>query len=52
MKFLARLTRWLYRLARLSNNARVITSGSPRKVMRHEVNKEIGKRFVRRIWWR
>jgi len=52
MRFLAQLTRMLYRLARLSNNARVWTSVSPGKIIRHTANRMIGRKLVRRIWWR
>jgi len=38
MGFLARLTRMLYRWARISNSARVWSSGAPKKGLRHEVN--------------
>lgn len=46
------IVRWLYRLARLANDFSAIISGSPRRVARRVVNKIIGRRVVRRLWWR
>lgn len=44
-----KLTSWLYRMARLSRDAEVITSGSPKKIARRVKNKILGRTIFRRI---
>lgn len=46
------LVRWLYRLARLSRDLEVLTSGNPKRILRRAVNKAIGRVLVRRLWVR
>ncbi|MBI5870001.1 MAG: hypothetical protein HZB44_03435 [Actinobacteria bacterium] len=44
-----KLTSWLYRMARLSRDTEVITSGNPRKMARRVKNKILGRTIFRRI---
>jgi len=44
-----KLTSLLYRMARLSRDAEVITSGNPKKMARRVKNKYIGRKIFRRI---
>lgn len=46
------LVRFLYSLTRLLNDFSVIVSGNPGRMARRVVNKIIGRRIVRRLWWR
>lgn len=41
----------LYQLARLARDIQVLASGDPQKIGRRMVNKAIGRRVVRRLWW-
>jgi len=45
-----KLTSWLYRMARLSRDAEVITSGNPEKMARRVKNKILGRTIVRRLF--
>ena len=45
-----KLTSWLYRMARLSRDAEVITSGNPKKMARRVKNKILGRSIVRRMF--
>ncbi|MHB1390978.1 MAG: hypothetical protein ACYCXF_07075 [Thermoleophilia bacterium] len=45
-----KLTSFLYRAARLSRDAEVITSGSPKKMARRVRNKALGRTVVRRLF--
>lgn len=45
-----KLTSWLYRMARLSRDAEVITSGKPEKMARRVKNKLLGRTIVRRLF--
>ncbi|MHB0867157.1 MAG: hypothetical protein ACYC6B_05355 [Thermoleophilia bacterium] len=45
-----KLTSFLYRAARLSRDAEVITSGSPKKMARRVRNKILGRSVVRRLF--
>lgn len=44
-----KLTSWLYRMARISRDAEVITSGNPKKMARRVKNKILGRKIYRRI---
>jgi hypothetical protein len=46
------LTSQLYRAARLSNNARAIVSGNPRRVARRVVNVAKGRALGKAGFWR
>ncbi len=41
---------FLYKLARQSNDVKVITSGDPKKVARRVKNKIIGRKLIKKIW--
>jgi len=41
---------FLYKLARIANDVKVITSGDPKKVARRIKNKIIGRKLIRKIW--
>ncbi|MCL5292686.1 MAG: hypothetical protein M1548_09245 [Actinobacteria bacterium] len=45
-----KITRWLYKLARLSRDAEVLSSGDPKKIARHAKNKLLGRRLFRKLW--
>lgn len=45
-----KLTSLLFRMARLSRDAEVITSGNPKKVARRVKNKFLGRTLVRRLF--
>ncbi|MHB8859372.1 MAG: hypothetical protein ACYC6Z_07830 [Thermoleophilia bacterium] len=45
-----KLTTFLYRMARLSRDAEVITSGNPKKMARRVKNKVLGRTIVRRLF--
>lgn len=45
-----KLTSFLYRMARLSRDAEVITSGDPKKMARRMKNKMLGRTLVRRLF--
>ncbi|GBE57431.1 hypothetical protein BMS3Abin01_00343 [bacterium BMS3Abin01] len=45
-----KLTSLLYRLARSSRDARVVSSGSPGKMARRARNKILGRSLVRRLF--
>lgn len=40
----------LYRLARITRDAEVYTSGDPVKIGRRFKNKWLGRRFISRVW--
>lgn len=44
--------RTLYRLASLLGDVQAVTSGNPKRVGKRLVNKMIGRKVVRRLWWR
>lgn len=45
-----KITSMLYRLARLSRDAEVISSGDPKKMARRAKNKFLGRTIVRRLF--
>ena len=42
----------LYRAARLLGDVSAVTSGRPDRIAKRLVNKFIGRKLVRRLWWR
>jgi len=42
----------LYQFARLLGDVSALASGSPKRLAGRAVNKLIGRRIVRRLWWR
>jgi hypothetical protein len=46
------LTSWLYRLARLSADAKAVGSGDPKKITRRAKNKLLGRALGRAGVWR
>ena len=47
-----KMTRFLYRAARISNDLGALFSGSLFRMARRLVNKAIGRKLVRRLWLR
>ncbi len=47
-----KLRRSLYRWARLLGDLQAITSGNPKRIGKRVVNKLVGRKVVRRLWWR
>jgi len=47
---MSKLTSSLYKLARLSRDAEVVTSGNPKKIMRRAKNKILGRKVIRKLW--
>ena len=46
-----KISQLLYMLARKSRDIKVVASGSPKKAGKRVVNKAIGKKVVRKLWW-
>ena len=46
------ITSWLYRLARLSADAKAVSSGDPTKITRRAKNKLVGRMLGRAGIWR
>jgi hypothetical protein len=44
--------RSLYRVARILGDVQAAKSGSPKKVAKRAANKVIGRKVVRRVWFR
>jgi len=42
----------LYTTARLLGDVSALASGSPKRIARRAVNKLIGRKVIRRLWWR
>ena len=42
----------LYKIARIANDVRVLSSGNPKRIARHYANKAIGRYVVRRMYLR
>ncbi len=42
----------LYKIARIGNDVRVLSSGNPKRIARHYANKAIGRHLVRRMYLR
>ena len=47
---MGKLVSFLYRLARLANDASKLASGDPKKIIRRVKNKIIGRKLIRKIW--
>lgn len=47
---MSKLTSRLFRLARLSRDAEVIASGSPKEMLRRAKNKLLGRKVFRKLW--
>lgn len=50
MKELKKLTRFLYRAARKSNDIETLLSGDIKRIARRGKNKYVGKKFIRKVW--
>ena len=46
------MLKFLYAIARLFNDITKYSSGSPKKIVKRQVNKQIGKRVVSKLWLR
>ena len=42
----------LFKIARIANDVRVLSSGNPRRIARHYANKAVGRNIVRRMYLR
>ncbi len=42
----------LFKVARIANDARVLSSGNPNRIARHYANKAIGRHIVHRMYLR
>ena len=51
-KYLGRLVSALYKIARIANDVRVLSSGNPKRIGRRYANKAIGRYVVRRMYLR
>lgn len=47
-----KLVSGLFRLARVANDINKIKSGDPKKIIRRLKNKLIGRKIIRKIWWK
>ncbi|MEW5705801.1 MAG: hypothetical protein AB1743_03245 [Actinomycetota bacterium] len=45
-----KITRLLYKLARISRDIEVAASGNPKKIARRAKNKVLGRMLFRRLW--
>jgi len=45
-----KITRLLYKLARISRDAEVVASGDPKKIARRAKNKVLGRTLFRKLW--
>lgn len=45
------ITSWLFRLARLSADARALSSGSPKRIARRGKNKVLGRGLAKAGFW-
>ncbi|MBA7592970.1 hypothetical protein ES708_35175 [subsurface metagenome] len=45
-----KLASFLYKLARVADDAEKLKSGDPKKIARRVKNKVIGRRLIRKIW--
>jgi len=49
---MAGLVSTLYKLARIANDVRVLSSGNPKRIARHYANKALGRYVVSRMYLR
>lgn len=49
---LRKVRRLAYRLASLLGDVQAVSSGKPKRVVKRLVNKLVGRKVVRRLWWR
>jgi hypothetical protein len=42
----------LYKIARIANDVRVLSSGNPKRIARHYANKALGRYVVRQMYLR
>ncbi len=49
---LRKIRRFAYRLASLLGDVQAVTSGNPKRVGKRLVNKLVGRKVARRLWWR
>ncbi|MBA7571487.1 hypothetical protein ES708_13250 [subsurface metagenome] len=47
---MGKLVSFLYRLARLANDAEKVRSGNMKKIARRVKNKIIGRKIIKKIW--
>lgn len=45
-----KLVSFLYKLARIANDAEKLKSGDPKKIARRVKNKIIGRKIIKKIW--
>ncbi len=49
---LRKVRRFAYRLGALLGDVQAVTSGNPKRLVKRAANKVIGRKIVRRLWWR
>jgi hypothetical protein len=49
---MAGLVSSLFKIARIANDVRILSSGNPKRIARHYVNKAIGRNIVSRMYLR
>ena len=49
---MAGLVSSLFKIARIANDVRTLSSGNPRRIARHYANKALGRTIVRRMYLR
>lgn len=52
MSALGKPRRSLYRVARILGDVDAVASGKPKRMGKRLANKVIGRKVVRRLWWR
>jgi len=43
---------FLYKLARTANDISTIASGDPKKIARRAANKYLGRKLIRKLWFK